>query len=122
MVNETRYTRVIPRDLFNESKLLKCLGQLTLKIHDGKAPGLTVEDEGDEFDVRQEPSDGTLYVANLKFQLHGEEVDFRSRYNSKAAYPLDYHGPGSSDDPTQVFGDEGEFTPEFAAILQHKPY
>lgn len=30
------YRRVLPRDLFNEAKLLKCLGQLSLMIHDGK--------------------------------------------------------------------------------------
>ena len=34
----TQYERVIPRDLFNEAKLLKCVGLLVLKIHDGENP------------------------------------------------------------------------------------
>lgn len=35
---DPEYQRVIPRDLFNEAKLLKCLGRLSLFIHDGKSP------------------------------------------------------------------------------------
>ena len=38
------YRRVLPRDLFNEAKLLKCLGQLALIIHDGQdSAGQTVQ-------------------------------------------------------------------------------
>lgn len=42
------YIRVIPRDFFNESKLLKCMGQLSLKILDCQLPkGIEMYIEGD---------------------------------------------------------------------------
>lgn len=92
------YKRVLPRDLFNEAKLLKCLGQLALLIHDGKAPdGLSFEQDAmscDGFDIDQDPFSGELYVDNLTlwFDL-GEDairINLSTHYNSRDSYPLVY--------------------------------
>lgn len=61
------YQRVIPRDLFNESKLLKCIGRLILKIHDNDnlpAP-MTFEHDGSPFKIVQQEC-GSLTIINLK--------------------------------------------------------
>lgn len=110
------YTRVIPRDLFNEAKLLKCLGQLALLIHDGKAGNLKVKhrrpDKG--FVVHQDPSSGGLYCYNLRFTLNKVEVEVATNYNSKAPYPLGYC---FNDEYGEVFNDDGSFTDEFKALV-----
>jgi hypothetical protein len=106
------YTRVIPRDLFNEAKLLKCLGQLALLIRDGKAPEFLTVDEpdGDGFVIEQNPGDGALYCANLTFRANGRQLPLYAAYNSKDPYPLlcDIDG-----EETAVFYDDGTLTTEF---------
>ena len=46
------YQRVIPRDLFNESKLLQQLGFVCLAIHDYRLTRITFEDSGEAFDIQ----------------------------------------------------------------------
>ena len=46
---KAKYTRVLPRDLFNEAKLMKCMGLLTLLIHDELIPDCL------KFEYDQEP-------------------------------------------------------------------
>ena len=125
--------RVIPRDLFNEAKLLKSLGQLCLKIHEGRADPLTVEHEDPEagFTVALCPISGTLFVRDLWFACNGLPVDFCSSYNDRDPYPLWAEFPPP--DPTtaipenkrgpfRVFDDSGEFSEEFrAGVLEVQP-
>lgn len=107
---DTEYTRVIPRDLFNESKLLKCIGQLVLLIHDGNRPnGLDFTHDDEPFDIRL-MEDGHLRIANIKFKINGKFVLFKTVYNRKSNYPLlcehnycEY----------EVFDDAGKYTEEF---------
>lgn len=109
------YRRVIPRDLFNESKLLKCMGQLSLKIHDGMLPegmDIEIEDSGQPFDIIQ-LSDGYLTINNYHTYLNNEQVIFKTTYNSKQPYPL-FCQIGYNE--YEVFDDNGEFTKEFKAI------
>ena len=85
------YQRVCPRDLFNEGKLLKCLGKISIFIHDNYLPGLTLEEpEGqDGFKIYQ-TIDGDLFVLNLRFtDEEGEEVHFSLPYNSRDKWPLE---------------------------------
>lgn len=78
----TDYQRVLPRDLFNEAALLKCLGKVALWIHEGMLPLLTVEHTpvgaGDEhtqgFDVRLTEC-GYLFAGSLRFYLCGRLAD-----------------------------------------------
>ena len=103
------YRRVIPRDLFNESKLLKCLGQLSLLAHDGQANGLRVSfDDDGPFHIVQDDDDGGLYCSNVWIFTHdGNIVSVKTRYNSKSAYPLVFN------EYQDVFNDDGTLTEEF---------
>ncbi len=84
------YVRVLPRDLFNEAKLLKCIGQIALLVHDRKISGLqVVAGRCFGFIVEQDESDGSIGVANVDFRdPAGRLVHFRTRMNSQAPYPV----------------------------------
>lgn len=116
------YHRVIPRDLFNESKLLKCLGQLSLIVHDGldnnrtKCPGgLTADNSGDAFDISQREHDGGLVAAGVTFFANGFPLTLFSQYNSKSPYPLWCETPGED---IAVFNDDGNLTQEFCEHVE----
>ncbi len=120
------YQRVIPRDLFNEAKLLKSMGQLALLIHDGMGGkwGLHIEhitDEREEagFVIEQNENTGGLYVNNLCLQVGegGDEITLESAYNSKLAYPLIVC---DQDTVCNVFNDNGAFSDEFVAYLDSR--
>jgi len=81
------YKRVVPRDLFNEAKLLKCLGRIQILIEDRKLM-LESEFDGDRFLIEQDDSDGSLFCTNLKFTLGDQEIYFFTDYNSKLNYPI----------------------------------
>lgn len=107
-----KYNRVIPRDFFNEAKLLKCMGLLSLKILDAQLPegiNITIEDSGEPFEIRL-TEDGMLFVANYPVTLNDKNVLFGTTYNSKSQYPffciIDYV-------ETLVFDENGQFTTEF---------
>src|SRR5690606_31183807 len=105
----------IPRDFFNEAKLLKSMGLLALKVLDHMTPeGVTIEieDSGDPFEVDL-LEDGSLTVSNYRVTVNDVEVTMKTTYNSKANYPLmceydlcEY----------MVFDDAGEFTEEFKEL------
>ena len=110
------YQRVIPRDLFNESKLLKCLGQLALTIHEGIGPkGLKADHQGDEFRINQRAGDGGLFVEiGLQFMAGEYELTLYTSYNSKDPYPLICETwPDYEFSETYVFDDDGKITDEF---------
>lgn len=111
------YRRVIPRDLFNEAKLLKCLGQLSLLIHDGKAPpALTVQHDGDEFRISQDASDGSiLVVSDLNFYAGKYRLTLSTPLNSQQPYPLTCLYRGTE---TPVFEDDGSLTEEFVQLVE----
>lgn len=112
------YQRVIPRDLFNEAKLLKCLGQLSLIIHDGVGvpKGLALEHENPEegFQIHQDESTGALYCGNLECFYAGRLIGLRSPYNSKEAFPLRFV---LDDEEDSVFTETGALSPEFLNLL-----
>ena len=108
------YQRVIPRDLFNEAKLLKCLGKVCLLIHDGLAGKLKFHHQGERFNIEQDKS-GDLYCFNLIFLLELEPVLFTTNYNSREPWPLTAYYFGELYD---VFTDDGEFTSEFKELIQ----
>lgn len=106
------YHRVIPRDFFNEAKLLKCLGQFELCRLDKRLCGLefTMEFDGESFDIAQDDSDGSLRCLNYRVYLNGEELELFTPYNSKENYPLmgRYRG-----DDYYLFDSKGKFMPNF---------
>lgn len=117
------YIRVIPRDLFNEAKLLKCLGQLALIAHDGhdgkrSAAKLRVNfDDDGGFIIDQRPEDGGLFATNLSVTVAGKAVEVYSAYNSKSAYPLLF---AWHDEEGEVFNDDGTLSDEFCDLMNAK--
>lgn len=113
----TTYRRVLPRDLFNESKLLKCLGQLCLLIHDGQAGRLRIEHDDEVymgFSLESRWSDGGLYCENVKFKIDDDEVEVYGCLNSREPYPLLFVHEGEEHD---VFHDDGTLTDEFRELV-----
>jgi hypothetical protein len=109
------YNRVIPRDLFNESKLLKCLGQLALLLHNGVPWPLRIEYEDDGFVIDQNPATGGFYCRTLTLYCNIKPIWLESSLNSKDAYPLEF------DEATlgRVFDDDGQFSAEFKEFLDN---
>jgi len=107
------YQRVIPRDFFNEAKLLKCMGLLALKVLDNQLPEgivISIDESGEPFDIIQMEDSGDLSVVNYPVIVNGVELLFASNYNSKSNFPLyceiDYS-------PITVFNEIGDFSNEF---------
>ena len=118
------YLRVAPRDLFNESKLLKCLGRLSLGILDGKLSMYSISDEIDEpeggFNIDNN-DDGDIYCINYNVYVEAADgskvkLDLFTRLNSKEPYPLICLT--HDDEIIDVFYDDGEFTNEFVDYLK----
>lgn len=115
------HKRVIPRDFFNEAKLLKCLGRFQLLTgHDvNKLPRefdrskLVIEFDHEPFWIRQRDSDGALFVSNYNVFLDNDRLSLYVPYNSKETWPLfaEYH-----DGTYYVFDEEGNFMPNFGVI------
>lgn len=104
-----RYQRVIPRDLFNESKLLKCLGRLSLLVHEGKIPfPIEIEhtDSHKGFEIKQ-TIDGDIYVSNLYITINGRGVTLFTPLNNTGVYPL------MTEDLDWVFNEDGTFSNAF---------
>ena len=88
MMHEYEHQREIPRDLFNEAKLLKCMGLLSLRIHDGNTPTpMTLDWNREKFDVRYD-IDGDTYISNMTLYVNDEIQEVRCLMNSKDNYPM----------------------------------
>lgn len=107
------YDRVLPRDLFNEAKLLKCLGQLCMLIHDElcnlRVYHNTKYYEG--FNIQQDASDGGLFVQNLEFTtLSGMPVCVCVILNARSPYPMLFQLHGNE---YLLFNDDGQLSAEY---------
>lgn len=87
------YKRVIPRDLFNEAKLLKCMGILALWELDKVIPELkiTCESETTEFQIAL-MDEGSLTLVNYHITIYNQFHTFKTTYNSKEPFPLYVEG------------------------------
>ena len=106
----SNYTRVIPRDLFNEAKLLKCMGRLCLLILDNQTPvQMESKDTGEPFKIAL-LDEGVLTITNVEILINDKPYQFQTTYNCKSNYPLflvhDYC-------EYQVFNDDGTLNDEF---------
>lgn len=114
------YIRVIPRDLFNEANLLKCMGQLYLKTEN--ADTFAVEEifqiAGEPFRVFQSDDDGSIHLTNVILIINGNTAGLSRPLNSREPWPLYVNSIGSTelDEPIEVFTDDGELTPEFLQL------
>ena len=115
-MTHTTYTRVIPRDFFNEAKLLKCFGLLALKVLDNLTPegmNIHIEESGESFEIDL-TDDGSLFISNYETTINDIPVLFKSTYNSKSNFPFycEYDNV-----EYQVFDELGNFTEEFKTMF-----
>jgi hypothetical protein len=114
LIIDTNYTRVFPRDFFNEAKLLKCMGRLTLLIEDRMTPvAMSIgeyAEEGEEGFKIGLIETGHLAVANVSIFIKGKSYLFKTDYNAKGPYPF-YVEDGN--DEYKVFDDAGDWHEEF---------
>lgn len=113
------YLRVIPRDLFNEADLLKCLGRLWILLdetrgHNARLGDADGEHSGDAFEIAQDESDGSIYVANLSFRIGRIESTLFRPLNARNPWPLYIHMRG---DDFAVFNEDGRFTADFSKLI-----
>ncbi len=113
------YTRVIPRDLFNEAKLLKCLGKICLDHHDNykllNKVTVTHENEASGFQIEQDENDGSIFISNLYFfDVNGTPLQFSTSLNSRENWPLilEY-----KNETYNVFTDNGNYSEEFKEFM-----
>lgn len=116
------YLRVIPRDLFNESSLLKCYGKLYLELENQSGTPLGAlswrGDDAQPFDVQQSEADGSIYVANIRLEVGRREFLLTRPLNSRDPWPLWAESEDNDDfEPVAVFNDGGSLSAEFLDLI-----
>lgn len=117
----SNYQRVLPRDLFNEASLLKCLGRLVILLEDeardGK--GLIAQEDVSSFDIIQHEDSGGIEVRNLDFMIGGVRHPLVRPLNSRRPWPLHVEAPDGdfNFDAVSVFDDEGNLTGDMRRLL-----
>lgn len=105
------YVRVLPRDLFNDSNLLKCIGKLVLDIEDGMLDLSYEHINHRMFDIWQHESDGSTHIVNIDFyDNQNNAILFNRPLNSRKQWPLICD---ISDNEFNVFEEDGSYTKEF---------
>lgn len=108
-----QYTRVIPRDFFNEAKLLKCMGFLALYILDEKVPfEMEIKESGEPFEIIRNDEHDMLIVQNYDVYIKGKVYEVGTLYNSKDNFPL---YAIIDDEEIKVLDEKGNFTDEFTS-------
>jgi hypothetical protein len=113
------YLRVIPRDLFNEADLLKCLGRLWINLeHLGKEHFLVhVDHTIEHFDIDQNETTGGIYVNNVQLTINDVEYFLERPLNSRQSYPLMIT---VNDEDFRVFNEDGSFTKKMFELIGGK--
>lgn len=114
----TGYTRVIPRDLFNEGNLLNLYGRLVILLGETNDHDAAFEqDQVPFFDVVQDVSGG-LSIGNLTFLVRGDRYLLTRPLNSRSKWSL---WLTSYDDPDfeeiAVFDDAGELSADMLDLI-----
>lgn len=115
------YTRVIPRDLFNEADLLKCLGRLWILLDETRGHSATLGDkdsehDGTPFEIVQDENDGSITVANVPFRVRGIEWQLRRPLNARSPWPLYANDPNGEE--YRVFDEAGNLSQEFLTGIE----
>ena len=112
-----RYTRVIPRDLFNEANLLKCYGQLWLRLEGRREAGLVHDDEA--FEIAQDPADGSLSIRNVQLEVGHEPVRLFRPLNARSPWPL--MAEVGEEEAIAVFNPDGSLSVEMLDLIERIP-
>jgi hypothetical protein len=108
------YARVIPRDLFNEANLLKCLGKLWIETE--KYRSVRWVHDGVPFEIQQDPSDGAISVRNLMFYVGNVSYRLWRPLNSRERWPLFLEiGWGRE---LEVFKEDGSLSDEMRQLIE----
>lgn len=122
------YERVIPRDLFNDASLLKCLGQLSLYAIDGcdvrnnNTSWLRVDfeptAEKESFTIHLDESDGSTFCSNVVVRIHDIQVAVCRLMNDRGRWPLKF--ATSEGDLIPVFSslEDGTLSAEFLSFAR----
>jgi hypothetical protein len=108
------YERVIPRDLFNESALLKCLGRFYILTESD--PRVEIHHTGTAFDIWQRTGCGSLFVRNIEITIKGRLVSFRRSLNARDSWSL--WAETWDEEVVEVFNSEGNFTQEMLDFME----
>jgi hypothetical protein len=116
------YMRVVPRDLFNEGNLLKCLGQLYLKTERflGQSPRpFLILHTGQEWNIRQDDSDGSIRCGSITVMVRNRAYDHYRPLNSREPWPLWLTRRCVPDaDHFRAFTDAGELSEELLTLIE----
>lgn len=115
----TKYKRVLPRDLFNESKLLKCMGKLVIHL-ENEFRLVPSDDYYPSFDIRMDEDNNTLHLVGVRFTIEGKSFSldscgFFTPYNSKDQWPLKFHWDWED---YEVLESNGDLSPEFKTLME----
>lgn len=99
------YHRVIPRDLFNEGRLLTMLGKLVIHIMDSHSVWKYEHLDTGPFEIEQSPNDGSLICFNIQFYYYDKPVVLYRPLNTRDPWSLYFIWQG---DERSVFTSTGE--------------
>ena len=110
------YARVMPRDLFNEANLLKCIGRIYLNLETEPTATVLLEHDGGPFVIEQDSSTGDIYLANVHLKVNKKVYRLYRPLNSRGDWPL--YLVDENDEEISVFDKEGSFTIEMTELLR----
>ena len=108
------YLRVIPRDLFNEANLLKCIGKLCIETENFSRASFN-DDSFYSFNVIQNEDDGSISLENVEFYIDGDFCNLKVHLNSRDAWPL--YLTNSEGEELRVFDEQGNLSEEMRFLL-----
>ncbi len=114
------YTRVLPRDLFNEANLLKCYGRLWICLETAGSCAHFEAERVPFFKIEQGDS-GELYIANLPLTIGDRDFILFRPLNSRRPWPLYVEDDENPDfERVEVFDDEGNLTAAMRELIGTK--
>ena len=111
--------KVYPRDLFNDSNLLKCAGQLALHNHNNQLPKGWSLEIPEPYQIEQDDSSGGTYIIGMRLTDGNRLISFERPLNSREAWPLVASEHYNYID-VEVFDEQGEFDQEFLKLLEEQ--
>lgn len=87
--NPERFMRVVPRDLFNEAKILSMVSKFANDVNQGKMPGGFIGKLNKKWTVALS-EDGELYISGFDLTYKGQKADLTMNYNAgkMSRFPL----------------------------------
>lgn len=83
--NPERFQRVIPRDLFNEAKILAMVSKFAKDVNEGRMPGGFIGRLNKKWTVALS-EEGLLYISGFDLTYKGYEANLTMNYNAGKAH------------------------------------